>query len=256
MDKVFVYYGADHKCGTSMICQSVAERIANEFPELKILVVHTEGRKGSDFVSGISESMERIRPYLAEGFLDAEEIFSQSKLTRNLYFIAGEEQLDSASSYPPGMSDLFLSTMKSKFDLIFCDSGSDIEHGLALGSLFVADAVYIVMLQSESVLRRFEWLYPLYSKLNVNTAHYIINKYDKENPFSIRYIQDRLGFSINQFLTVRESPQGCQAEIERCTLNKYNDRAYVKDITRMANTILKRAGLKTIPGGRKKHEKR
>ena len=252
MDKVFVYYGADHKCGTSMICQSVAERIASEFPTLKILLVHTEGRKGVDFVSGVSESMERIRPYLVEGFLDAEEIFSQSKLTRNLYFIAGEEQLDSASSYHPGMSDLFLSAMKAKFDLIFCDSGSEIEHGLALGSLFAADAVYIVMTQSESVLKRFEWLYPLYSKLNVNTAHYIINKYDKENPFTVGYMQDRLGVTLDQFLTVRESPQGCQAEIERCTLNKYNDKAYTKDITAMANTILKRAGLQSIPGGRKK----
>lgn len=252
MDKVFVYYGADHKCGTSMICQSVAEKIANEFPDLKILVVHTEGRRGVDFVSGVSESMERIRPYLAEGFLDGEEIFSKSKLSENLYFIAGEEQLDSASSYHPGMSDLFLATMKPKFDLIFCDSGSEIEHGLALGSLFAADAIYVVMLQSESVLKRFEWLYPLYVKLNVKTASYIINKYDKESPYRMRYLQDRLGFSANQFLTIRESSQGKRAEIERCTLNHYNDKAFNKDIINMANTVLKRAGLHSIDERKKK----
>ena len=252
MDKVFVYYGVDHKCGTSMICQSVAERIAKEFPELKVLVVHTEGRRGTDFVSGISESMERIRPYLVEGFLDGEEILGKSKLKENLYFIAGEEQLDSASSYHPGMSDLFLSTMRPKFDLIFCDSGSEIEHGLALGSLFVADAIYVVMLQSESALKRFEWLYPLYTKLNVKTACYLVNKYDKDSPYSMRYLQDRLGFSGKQFITVRESLQGKQAEIERCTLNSYNDKAYNNDITNMANAVLKRAGLKSIPARKKR----
>lgn len=252
MDKVFVYYGVDHKCGTSMICQSVAEKIAKEFPELKILVVHTEGRRGTDYVSGVSESMERIRPYLAEGFLDGEEILNKSKLKDNLYFIAGEEQLDCADRYHPNMSALFLSTMKDEFDLIFCDSGSEIENSLALGSLFVADAVYIIMQQSESALRRFEWLYPLYSKLNVKTAGYLVNKYDKESPYSIKYIQQRLDFLDKQLITICESLQGKQAEIERCTLNRYNEKAYNKDIEEMANHILKRAGLTCIPQRKKR----
>lgn len=252
MDKVFVYYGVDHKCGTSMVCQSVAEKIAKEFPALKILVAHTEGRSGTDFVSGVSESMERIRPYLAEGFLDGEEIFSKSKFKENLYFIAGAEQLDSANNYHPGMSDLFLSTMKSKFDLIFCDSGSEIENGLALGSLFVADAVYIVMQQSESALKRFEWLYPLYTKLNVKTAGYLVNKYDKDSPYSMKYLQERLDLLGDKFITIRESQQGKQAEIERCTLNNYNEKAYNSDIKDMANHVLERAGLACIPERKKR----
>lgn len=252
MDKVFVYYGVDHKCGTSMICQSVAEKIAKEFPALKILIAHTEGRRGTDFVSGVCESMERIRPYLAEGFLDGEEVFSKSKFKGNLYFVAGAEQLDSSNNYHPGMSDVFISTMKSKFDLIFCDSGSEIENGLALGALFMADAVYIVMQQSESALRRFEWLYPLYKKLNVKTAGYLLNKYDKDSPYSMKYLQERLDFIDNEFITIRESQQGKQAEIERCTLNHYNEKTYNVDIINMANRVLKRAGLACIPERKKR----
>ncbi|NCB41086.1 MAG: hypothetical protein EOM59_00445 [Clostridia bacterium] len=251
MDKIFVYYGIDHKCGTSMVCQSIAERIAKEFPQLKVLLIHTEGRCGTDFVSGVSESMERIRPYLCEGVLDAEEILSKSKLKENLYFIAGEEQLDSARLYQPSMSDLLLSSMRAKFDLIFCDSGSEIEHGLALGSLFAADAIYLVMVQSESALRRFEWLYPLYSKLSVKTAGYLINKYDKENPYSKKYMKQRLGLKEHSFLTIRESLQGAQAEIQRCTLNCYNEKPYSSDIKCMANCVLKRAGLPGIPERKK-----
>ena len=66
------------------------------------------------------------------------------------------------------------------------------------------------------------------------------------------YIQDRLGFSREQFITVRESSLGKQAEIERCTLNNYNDKAYNSDIKTMANIVLKRAGLKCISERKRK----
>ena len=49
-----------------------------------------------------------------------------------------------------------LAAMKSaaqSFDLVICDSGANIEHGLALGALFASDCIYMVLDQSESAFR-------------------------------------------------------------------------------------------------------
>lgn len=243
MKNVFAFHGADHKCGTSMICQSVAERIAGEFPQRKILVVHTEGRSGNDYSIGTEESMDRIKPYLAEGILDVEEVLSKSKWKDNLYMVAGSCQLDSAHGFHPDMSDCFLTSMKPQFDLILCDSGSEIEHGLALGSLFSADGVFIVVVPGESALRRYECLATLYQKLNLNVMGYIINRYNTEAPYNKAYLKDRLNLQEKLTFTIHEADQGKQAEAEGHTLLYYRNSDYNKDITSIANKILNHAGL-------------
>ncbi len=252
MNKVFAFHGADHKCGTSMICQSVAERIAMEFPQKNILVVHTEGRRGTDYATGVGESLDRIKPYLAEGVLDGDEVFVKSKWKDNLFMVAGSGQLDSAHSYHPDMSDFFLASMRVRFDLILCDSGSEIEHGLALGSLFSSDGIYIVMVPTESAIKRYEWLAPLYQKLKLNLAGYVINRFDLDSPYNKPYIKDRLAIREDLIVTVHDSAQGKQAETEGHTLLNYHDGNYSKDITIVANKVLSSAGLDMIETRKKR----
>jgi MinD-like ATPase involved in chromosome partitioning or flagellar assembly len=242
MKNVFAFHGVDHKCGTSMICQSVAERIAEEFPGITILVVHTEGRSGIDYSIGTEESMDRIKPYLEEGILDVDEVFTKSKWKDNLYMVAGSSQMDSAHSFHPDMSDCFLTSMKPRFDLILCDSGSEIEHGLALGSLFSADGVFIVVIPGESALRRYEALSSLYQKLELNILGYIINCFNTQAPYNKAYLKDRLNLPEELSFTVQEAAQGRQAEAEGHTLLYYRNIQYGKDITSIANRILNHAG--------------
>src|SRR5665647_1130568 len=50
MDKLFSFHGIDHKVGVTMIAQSVAELIANERKDLKILLITLNGRKNAGYV--------------------------------------------------------------------------------------------------------------------------------------------------------------------------------------------------------------
>lgn len=249
MSGIYTFFGVDHKCGTSMLCQSVAEFIAKEIPDWKVLVIHTEGASGNDYASGAGESMDRIRPELAEGLIDPQEIMARSKWQDNLYYILGADPLDGDGKYHPNLSDQLLKQLRHCFDLILCDSGSQIGHGLALGSLFAADGIFLVMTQSESAVRRFERLMPLYQKLNVSTLGCLINRYQDENPYTLGYLRKRLDQFWGDFFVVSESPLGLVAEAEGRSLIHYRDKNFGKDVRSTANLILRNAGAAPITEG-------
>lgn len=229
-----------------MLCQSVGEFIAKEKPEWKILIVHTEEDTGTHYTTGSPESFDRIRPELAEGFLDVSDIAARSQCSENLHFIAGTDPLRGDGKYYPNHSDQLLKSLSECFDVILCDSGSHIGHGLALGSLFAAHGIFLVMIQAETCIRRFERLIPLYQKLNVQTMGCLVNRFVENNPLSIAYIKERLIDFSHPFYTVRESSQGMLAEIECRSLIHYRDKRFVEDIRRAANLIVKDMGSKPI----------
>ncbi|MDD3289587.1 MAG: hypothetical protein PHT29_01680 [Eubacteriales bacterium] len=246
MSGIYTFFGVDHKCGTSMLCQSVAELIANEMPNWKILVIHTEGAPGTDYASGTRESMERIRPELAEGLIDVRDIMARAQWHDNLYLISGADPLEGDGKYHPNVSDHLLRNLKGFFDLILCDSGSQIDHGLALGSLFASDGILLVMIQAESAVRRFERLIPLYHKLNVATLGCLINRYQDKNPYTLSYLRERLDQFSGDFYTVGESSLGLLAEAEGKALIHYKDKAFGKDVRSTANLILEDIGVAPI----------
>jgi hypothetical protein len=247
MSGIYTFFGVDHKCGTSMVCQSVAECIARAVPEWNILLIHTEGDPGTGYASGSGESTERIRPGLSEGLFDPQEVMARSKWKGNLHFIAGADPLEGEGKYHPNLSDTLLRHLKGCFDLILCDSGSQIEHGLALGSLFAADGIFLVMVQAEGAVRRFERLIHLYLKLNVPTMGCLINRFREKNPYTPAYLRERLDRFPADFYTVGESALGPLAEAEGRSLFQYRDRMYGKDVRHIASLILSDAGRGPIP---------
>jgi hypothetical protein len=238
MRGIYAFFGVDHKCGTSMLCQSAGELIARARPDWKVLVIHTEEDSGTYYTTGSQESFDRLRPELAEGLLDVHDVAARSRCRGNLHFISGADPLNGDGKYHPNHSDHLLKHLRECFDLILCDSGSHIGHGLALGSLFAAHGIFLVMLQAESSVRRFERLIPLYRKLNVSTIGCLVNRYREHNPFSLSYIRERLDGFEQPFYTVRESPQGLLAETEGRCLIHYRDRSFESDIRCAANLIL------------------
>ena len=43
------FLGCDHRVGTSMLCQSAAEYIAEKYPEKNVLIFHAEGSMGTEY---------------------------------------------------------------------------------------------------------------------------------------------------------------------------------------------------------------
>lgn len=246
MTNTVSFFGADHKCGTGMISQCVAERIAAVMPDLKILLLHANGRSGSDYSPTVSESMDNIRPYLADRLVDSREILEKSRWKDNLFVIAGTEEIGSFASFNPDMTSYMLESLRKDADLILCDSGCEIEHGLSLGSLLSSDHVYMVMTQNESALRRYEWQKNLFEKLGIFPGRFIINKFDKGSPYNVRYIGERLALYADQIMTVRLSEYGMRAEYDERSLVNYPGSGFKRDIDAIACKVLEDSGLKMV----------
>ena len=243
MKKIFTFHGADHKCGCSMISQCVAERVAKECSDLSILLVHAEESANTGYSPRVGESMERIRPYLAERLLDVRDVVRKSEYKDNLYMIAGTSCPGSSESFHPDMAEFFLSAMTENFDIVICDSGANIEHGLSLGTLFASDSIYMVFEQSESAFKRYEWLQPLYSKLGLNIQGFIINKFTKQSAYTKEYVRKRLGVQREMVFTVHDSQYGSLAEIDEKSLLSYKDQVFRRDIDLIVADILSSAAL-------------
>ena len=186
--------------------------------------------------------MERIRPYLAERLLDVCDIVKKSEYKDNLYIISGTDKPGSSESFHPDMAEFFLKTISQSFDIVICDSGANMEHGLSLGALFSSDLIYIVLVQSESALKRYEWLMPLYGKLALNLGGYVLNKFTKYSAYTRDYVKRRLKTQRERVFTVRESSFGDLAEIDEKSLLAYRGNAFAKDIDALADDILIEAG--------------
>ena len=237
MSRVVCFHGADHKCGVTMLTQCVAERISQLEPSLKVLLVHSEGRGGTDYSPMVSESMENIKPYLSGKLLDPAELLGRARWRGNLFVIGGAGETGSIFSYHPDMGKYMIESLRGSVDVIICDTGSEIEHGLSLGTLLAADSIYMVMTQQESAVSALENKHLLYEKLGIDAGALIVNKHDKGSPYTVKYLAERLGVPAGKFRTVRRSDYGIQAETDARPLVSYSGSAFRKDIDAVAREV-------------------
>lgn len=239
MGKLISFFGADYKVGTTQISQCCAELIAKQNPELEVLFVSADGTGGDDYYTGVGETIEGIRPFLAEALIDIDELKSKIQYQKNLYILGGKTSPKTGDYFTPEMIELLLGLSKSKFDLIIIDAGSRIEEGISLGSLFSSDRIYLILNQNESSLKRFLWHANLYNQLGIEFFKYIINKYDKNSAYEIDYIKDRLLIDNNCICTVRIHKNSEEAEIAYSSLiNVKPNKLFIKDIEKISEEIL------------------
>ena len=136
------------------------------------------------------------------------------------------------------------------FDVVVCDSGSEIEHAMALGALFSSDRIYHVLTQSELYFRRAEMLLPLYAKLGLSEGRFVLCKCDKNSPFSPSYSAKRLQIDPGELFSVRVSRKGSDAEIEGKSLYSYREGPYRRDIDAIAEDIVRTFEL--VKGGKER----
>lgn len=221
-----------------MLAQCVAERIAERKPGFQVLLMHTEDGWGLDFSPKVCETFERIRPYLAQRLVDVDELMQKCLYKHNLFIIGGASRPGSASFYHPEMSEYLLESFAGKFDIIICDSGSQVEHGLALGALLSADCVYMVTTQAESALRRFERISPLYEKLGIRINKLIINAFQKSRINTLELIAMRMGFEAENIFCVKKSFYGAAAEHDGTSLLAFKEKSLIKSIDLIADSII------------------
>ena len=237
MKKIFSFYSSDHRTGTSMLAQCAAERLAERDRSKKVLLVQSRGCGGSDYSPQLRESVGRLKPYLAERLINAEEIKRKAVWRDNLSVIGGPDDPCGASDIYPEMGEYLLRTLAPYYDVVICDGGADIEEGLALGSLFASDSIYMVLAQSENCLRRYEWLLPVYRQLSLVAERFVINSFSPASPYTEGYICDRLGIPKTAVRKVRCSDFGQTAETDARSLVSYRDKGFLKDIDELVTEI-------------------
>ncbi len=242
MSNIIAFHGSDHKVGTSQLAECCAEQLAKDNPELEILLVQADTSQGYEYCPKVGESFDRIRPYVAQSIVNCEEIKSRSKYTNNLYVVGGNESPQNSGLFTPDLAEIFLRAMSDHFDIIIVDAGNDPVSGCCLGSLFSADRIYLVIRQSESSLRSFEWYLNLYERLDIPLDRFIVNHFSRKSTFELDYISERILVDKSLFSTVRTCPKGEKSEMEKqCLINMNPGRGFVNDIKAITKDILKNA---------------
>ena len=242
MGVVIAFYGADHKCGTSMLVQCFAEYTAQKYKDCNVMLIHTENGECEEYSPNVKESLESIRPYLAEKLIDTSSVMEKSRYKDNLFIIGGASRPGSSNLYHPDMAQYLVAVLSENFDFVICDSGSEIEHAMTLGSLYSADYVYVVTTQDEYCIRRFEWIKPLLEKVNIRLSGVIINKYEEYEVNNVEITALRTGIDEKNVICIRSSKLGRKACQENKTLLAYKDPKFMKDFGKAAELILQRCG--------------
>jgi cellulose biosynthesis protein BcsQ len=251
MDKLFSFHGVDHKVGVTMIAQSVAELIANERKDLKILLITLNGRKNAGYVKENIETIDNYRMQIDSKIIVSKDFLGSTKRYENLHMLAGLIKESDERYYFPDSAAYLLEAVEDQFDIIISDTGSEIDNGLAVGGLLLSNSNYLILTQLESSLRRFEEQADRFLKIDISFEKHIINKFEEKDPYTLQYIEKRLNLDKSELLKVKNVDYGKQAEMEYRSLIEFRDDKYKFDIGIIANQILFKMGENEIDSRKK-----
>ena len=201
MKKVFTFHGTDSSCGCAWLGRRTAEMVAEKRRDLKVLLVHASHSDIAGQGAG-GVSMETVRPYLHAGRPLPAALAERIDCRGALSVISGAGPSDVFGAFCPDMSESFIKRMASEYDIVICDSGSEIGQGLPLGAMFASDSIYTVFSHAEESFRRFEWLRPLYDKLGLNINGYVLDRFPADTVYSEEYVSERLGVAPDRVFMV------------------------------------------------------
>lgn len=248
---LFSFHGADHKVGTTMTAQSVAEIIAANLPDLKILWIAMNGRESSDYFREAPVTIDSMKIHIDNKMISGEDFLKTCTHKGNFYIMAGVSNETEARYYYPDMAIYFLEEVAPVFDLVLADCGNDLDNGLAIGTLCESEEILMVATQQETALRRYETYRKLMDDLNLSISKYIINKYCEQDPYGLSYLAERLEIVRDKLVKIELSYYSRQAEIDKKTLLDFKNEAYSHDIAAVANEILRKTGFSEIQKQRK-----
>ena len=248
---LFAFHGADHKVGTTMTAQSVAELISADNPDLKLLFISMHGRQGSDYMKDAPVSIDSMKFHLDNKIFSGEEFLKTCTHKGNFYMMSGITNELEQRYYHPEMARYLLEEAAPEFDLVIADTGSEIDNGLSVGALSVSESVLFLLSQQESSVRRYEKNRKLLEELGIAISVYVVSKYSEDDPFTLAYLSTRLNIDRERLRKISSAANDRLAEIEQKTLLEYKNEMYCSDITCIANSILNKSGFREIQKKRK-----
>ncbi len=234
-----------------MISQSVAECLAKECKNLKILFITLNKRESKEFVNETVETIESVKSHIDSKMISQFDFLNRCKVRNNFYMMGGLKNELEERFYFPDSAQYLLREVCDKFDIVICDSGNEIDSGLAVGAMQSTDNRTLLLTQQETILSRWEKNRSYYDKLKITFDTFVINQYYSEDPYTEEYLCRRLELPKEKVRKVVFAGYARQAEIDGQTLMEYKNEYYVENITRIANDHLLRLQLEEIKIKRK-----
>lgn len=248
---LFSFHGVDHKVGTTMTAQSVAELIISNNSNLKVLLISMNGRESSEYIRETPSGIDAMKFHIDNNMISGEEFLKTCTHKGNFYIMAGISNEMEQRYYYPDMAKYLLEEVAPEFDLIIADCGSELDNGLAIGTLSISEEIFLVATQQESVIRRYEKIKCILDELGFGISAYIINKYYEQDPYGLSYLVNRMEIERDRIWKLDSAGYSRQAEIDYKTLLEYKNDIYSQDILALANYILNKNGFKEIERKRK-----
>lgn len=251
MGRVIAFHGIDSKVGTTMISQSVAELIAEDMREIKVILIACNGKGGVGYISGAGESMDNIRIALESRIHPVKDLLYDCRRSENLFILNSSYGIGRGRKQHPEAASYMIERLRDDMDLIIADCGGELDDGLAIGALKESDESYCVLTQQEFGIERYDKLKDWYHRLGIRFDKFLINKYRSDDNYRMKNLVDRIGMEEDKVLLISESVHDRRAEHERKTLLNYRSGKYTEDIRCIANCILKGAGFLPLENKKK-----
>lgn len=252
-NNVFLFFGADNKVGTSMIAQSIAEKLS-QHESVRVLLAFLDGDSGTDYVENIDEhkSIDSVRAKVINHILSKRELMDICIQIKHLYILQGTSSIVYRKHYHPEHMETFLELLSETFDVVLLDIGSNIELGMTIGALNSTFHKFLICTQQNTCLRNFKKVdSQVLSKLDIKDFLMIINKYIDHEKLPSKY-QLAEAYQMPFICSIPYSEYGLQADIEKCTILNFNEVDYVNAIEKIVLLIQESLGI----ANQKKEEKK
>lgn len=226
MKRVIGFFGGDSQVGTTMVAQSVAERLAEQ--GLRVLLVFGSGKYGDGYTKEDgAHSIDDLKAGLRSGKVEREELMQSLTEKKNLFILPGVRNPLLAKYFPENTYRLLIEQAREDFDYMIIDGGCEYHLGITISALTDCDVRFFVTTQQAKSLYR----YGLYRKQILEPleldGRLIINKYLRDPALFLKH--DILKFcGMKDAVTLPYIEYGWQAEMEGKSLLAY--RGFCKGI--------------------------
>ncbi len=241
-NKVFTFFGADSKVGTTMVTQSVAKHLST-FSD-SILFIPLDGGFGDDYTRfdskfGISDLKSKLQAQIASA---SEMKEACVKTSDGYYLMPGLKSILARQQFHPKHITFLIDLMKERFDVVLLDAGSNIELGMSISALNATPNRFLVTTQQVLSLKRFKRVeYQVLNKLSVDKFLLVANKHVASSALSDTSLMEKeYGFPLVSTLPYME--YGWQCEQEQSTLYSYKDEEYTRGIIDIGKIISSHLG--------------
>lgn len=242
-NRVFLFYGADRKAGTTSVVHAVAHQLST-ISTKKILVVSLTGRPNDTFFEFSKSTIDNLRNSIASRVVTFSEILKESEKIQNYQFLPGPRDVVRAQLYEFEDICYFLEVLRKQDDyLVLIDGGGDLYTMLTTAALKEVNNRFVVIKNRESYSKMFDdsinqilSVHPLLN-LNYESFQYIFTECgESEGP--IEKLKD-LDYSI-----IGEIPKSYYGETAENTYNAIHnlDNGYRHSVVPIAELIASKSG--------------